>query len=185
MEELRFSVEWPQYFFQRHLAHLFRTQYKMWRTGKLKLQETRCAPYSCPCSKIKTSCFKRDTERERGADSSILIYFKHRGSGRRSKMAPKEAISLQDTQADLLKPAAWGHLYYTPDVFADMLIKVEWVLLFLWLVYLFDFYKEFIVSYDCWINGVPMLFSWTGQQRNENSEMNSCKHSDLCLFAIQ
>ncbi|XP_010750841.1 solute carrier family 22 member 6 isoform X2 [Larimichthys crocea] len=29
-----------------------------------------------------------------------------RGSGRRSKMAPKEAISLQDTQADLLKPAA-------------------------------------------------------------------------------
>lgn len=52
MEELRFSVEWLQYFFQKHLAHPFLTQYKMWRTGKTELRETRCVPiflYLCMC----------------------------------------------------------------------------------------------------------------------------------------
>lgn len=62
-----------------------------------------------------------------------------------------------------------------------MLMKLEWVLLFLWPAYLFDFRKEFIVTYDCWTNGVSMLCFWTGQY----SEMNSCTQSDVCLFALQ
>lgn len=53
-------------------------------------------------------------------------------------------------------------MYCTPDVFADMLMKVEWVLLFFWPVYLFDFHRDFIVTYDCWTNGFLCYF-WTGQ----------------------
>lgn len=35
-----------------------------------------------------------------------IFYFAHRGSGKRSKMSPKETIILEDTGANLLKPVA-------------------------------------------------------------------------------
>lgn len=93
--------------------------------------------------------------------SEIYSYFnfcfQHRGSGKSSKMSPNEPTMLQDTQANFLKQAAWGSLYCSPDVFADMLMKGEWVQFFR-PVYLLDFCKDIIVSYDSWTNRVAMFF---------------------------
>lgn len=112
-----------------------------------------------------------------------IFYFAHRGSGKRSKMSPKETIILEDTGANLLKPVAWGHFCCTSDVFVlHMLMKVEWVLL-LSLLCSFDFHKVFGSPYDCWTS-VSSFFLWTNVLNHKRTPpwKERCGQSDLLIW---
>lgn len=115
---------------------------------------------------------KREREKNWFIHVSIF-YVLHRGPGRSSKMPPKEAIVLQDTQSTLLKPAVWGHLYCSSDVFADMLMKVgaafSLACLLVW------FPQR--VHCGLWMleNGAGKVF-WTGQYSEINISANNQTH---------